>query len=368
VTHGRRGRRPPDGAPAAVSVLPLPACYLLPLRSSHPQEGLTDYLRTVARLLQVIVVDGSAPEVFAVHHAWWAEFALHVPPARVELNGKVAGVLTGLDLAVHDRVVIADDDVRYTPELLQRVVGLLDEAEVVRPQNAFEPLPWHALLDTGRTLLNRWTGGDWPGTLAVRRSALPHGYAGGVLFENLEMVRTVVAGGGRERLALDCVVPRLAPTTRHYLGQRVRQAYDELARPLRLTVALSVVPGLWATRRRPRVRAAAAAALVAIAEGGRWRAGGRAAYPGAAALLAPLWVLERGVTAWLALGCRLGLGGIRYGDVVFQRAATPPRVLRRAHRPAPDAGAPAAADAAGRGRTAPLASRSGMARVGGPAM
>src|SRR5918911_162822 len=86
--------------------------------------------------------------------------------------------------APDERVVIADDDVRYDEESLARVVDALDRADVVRPQNYFDPLPWHACLDTARTLLNRISGGDWPGTLAVRRSRLmsTNGYDGNVLF------------------------------------------------------------------------------------------------------------------------------------------------------------------------------------------
>ena len=67
--------------------------------------------------------------------------------------------------------MIADDDVRYEPAALRRAAELLDEHDLVRPQNFFEPLPWHARWDTARTLLNRGFGRDYPGTLAVRRLA-----------------------------------------------------------------------------------------------------------------------------------------------------------------------------------------------------
>ena len=97
-------------------------------------------------------------------------------------------------------MVIADDDVRYDEAALDAVRRLLDRAALVRPQNYFAPLPWHACLDTARTLINRVTGGDWPGTFGVRRAALERtgGYDGNVLFENLEMVRTIKAAGGVE--------------------------------------------------------------------------------------------------------------------------------------------------------------------------
>ena len=57
-------------------------------------------------------------------------------------NGKVHGVLTGLRLASHENVVLADDDVRYSVELLSELVAELEFADVVRPQNFFAPLPW----------------------------------------------------------------------------------------------------------------------------------------------------------------------------------------------------------------------------------
>jgi hypothetical protein len=68
------------------------------------------------------------------------------------------------------RELIADDDVRYDAAGLDRMRALLDGADLVRPQNYFHPLPWHARWDTARTLLNRSLGGDYPGTFGVRLS------------------------------------------------------------------------------------------------------------------------------------------------------------------------------------------------------
>ncbi|MBV9772433.1 MAG: glycosyltransferase family 2 protein [Gemmatimonadetes bacterium] len=315
--------------------------YVLPLRSSAPQldAEFTGYLRRIAERAELLVVDGSPPEVFAAHRAAWGSFARHLPvdPELATPNGKVGGVLTGVRHASHERVVIADDDVRYDPASLAAVAAALDHAEVVRPQNYFAPLPWHALWDTGRILLNRATDGDWPGTLAVRRSALlaTGGYDGGVLFENLELVRTVVAAGGRERLAREVLVLRRPCDASHFYGQRVRQAYDEFARPGRLAVQLAVVPAVAALAASGRwgtlVAAAAAAAVAALAEAGRRRDGGTRVFPAGASLLAPGWLLERGVCAWLAVGRRLLRGGVRYRDSTLRRAATPVRELRRRH-------------------------------------
>jgi FPC/CPF motif-containing protein YcgG len=327
-----------NGAGAEHGVL-LAASYVLPIKARAPQDGdLTAYLRHLARLIDdVVVVDGSASAVFARHARAWGGLARHVRPATETPMGKVGGVLTGLALARHDRVVIADDDVRYSRCGLERLVGLLDRAEVVRPQNVFRvegggPLPWHARWDTGRTLLNRLGGGDWPGTLGVRRSALADGYRGDVMFENLELVRTVRAGGGREAVPLDLFVPRRPPTARHFVSQRVRQAYDEWARPGRLAAQLAVLPvaGALAARKRWRLLGAGALAIVVAAEAGRRRGGGRRAFAPMAPLWAPLWVAERAVTSWLAVGARLR-GGVGYGGGRLRDAATPLRDLQRRH-------------------------------------
>lgn len=316
---------------------PLAASYVLPLKARTPQDGeLTGYLRRLVRFVDdVIVVDGSPPEVFTRHAEAWAPLARHLRPEVTTPMGKVGNVLIGLRHARHERVVIADDDVRYDETTLRRAVALLGEAEVVRPQNVFRPRPWHARWDTGRTLLNRLAGGDWPGTLAVRRSALEAtgGYRGDVLFENLELVRTVQAAGGREAVPLDLFVERRPPSTRHFLSQRVRQAYDEWARPGRFAAQLAVLPTVAALAARGRWRALGASVLgtVAVAEVGRRRAGGRRVFAPTAALWAPLWVAERTVTSWLALGTRLVRGGVRYGGNRLRDAATPLRVLRRRH-------------------------------------
>jgi Glycosyltransferase like family 2 len=317
---------------------PLDLSYVVPVRwrDGAQREELAAYLARVAPLVaEVIVVDGSEPEVFAADAAAWGEHVRHVPPGEGEewLMGKVAGVRTGVELASHERVVIADDDVRYEPEALRRIAELLESHDLVRPQNYFDHLPWHARWDTARTLLNRSLGRDYPGTLAVRRSRmLAMGmYDGDVLFENLELMRTVRAHGGSVAAPLDLYVARAPPSAAHFWGQRTRQAYDDFALPGRMALWLAVVPLLLlsALRRRPRLALGPVATAVGAAELGRLRAGGREYFPATSSLLAPVWILERGVCAWLAVWQRLRFGGVRYGDSVIPVAAHSERWLRR---------------------------------------
>lgn len=315
------------------------ATYILPVRQDAiaPDDDLTEYLRFLSERLEVLIVDGSPPDIFADHARRWGKLARHISPEPdlLTLNGKVGGVVTGLRSARHERLIIADDDVRYDENGLERMLTALETADVVRPQNYFDPHPWHALWDTARSLLNRMTGGDWPGTLGVRRSVLiaTGGYDGGVLFENLEMVRTVRSAGGHEAVLLDTFVRRAPPNAQDFWSQRVRQAYDEFARPARLAVWLAVIPtvlGLIVTRRWTAL-CSLPVSIIALAESGRRRAGGRSVFPALASLLAPAWVMERAVCSWMAVGLRLTRGGVPYRGMVLQRAATPMRILRRRH-------------------------------------
>jgi hypothetical protein len=306
--------------------------YVLPLKWSDDADlpDLTEYLRWLSGRARVVVVDGSPDRLWRRHHHAWGGRVVHLRPQVTALNGKVAGVLTGLRHAVAEAVVIADDDVRYDADSLARTVAALAGADLVGPQNFFDPLPWHARWDTARSLLNRAVAADYPGTFAVRRSTFERmgGYSGSVLFENLELMRTVRAHGGVVRRPLDIYVARRPASARRFFDQRVRQAYDDLAQPWRLAAFLPVLPGLTSRRTRWSMVGAVLGSTF-VAEAGRRRAGGSAVFPWQTSLFAPAWVLERSVCGWLAVGQRALLGGVRYAGSRLPTAAHSNRQLRR---------------------------------------
>ncbi|HEY6551528.1 MAG TPA: glycosyltransferase family 2 protein [Solirubrobacterales bacterium] len=320
--------------------------YVVPLRWTEPGpiEELADYLRLLATEVdEVLVIDGSPAPLFDQHATALREIARHLAP-HSDLDfrmGKVNGVVTGVREALRQRVVLADDDVRYDLAALGRTVNLLGEADLVRPQNYFDELPWHARWDTARSLLNRvFTGdptfpvGDFPGTLAVRREAFhaSGAYDGDALFENLELMRTVRAAGGVVLTPLDLYVARRPPSARHFFSQRVRQAYDDFAIPARIGAFLAMGPLAAHSLRHHRGRRLAAAGLasVIVAEVGRRRAGGAERFPPSCSLLAPAWICERSICSWLALGAKLR-GGVRYGEGRLSHSATSMRRLRRSY-------------------------------------
>ena len=311
--------------------------YVLPFRRADDSdvEELTNYLRELSTLVaELIVVDGSHPEHFSEHHDLWRGLCVHVPP-RTGLsfaNGKVDGVFTGVEVAQHDKVVIADDDVRYNGNSLKRMESELEGAELVRPQNYFSPAPWHAVWDGGRSLLNRAFGADYPGTLGIRRAAFLScgGYDGDTMFENLELIRTIEESGGRSKSPLDLYVRRVPPSATRFWSQRTRQAFDDLAQPWRLFTFLTIVPLLFKQVTRGRIKGivVAVCAPIAIAEIGRRRAGGRRYFSPLASMCAPLWVLERAVCVWVALIMR-ARGGVPYGGGRIKVAANSRRTIRK---------------------------------------
>lgn len=314
----------------------LDGTYVLPLKWSDTSSSseMTEYLAWLSRRIDVIVVDGSPVEVFEHHAERWSPLIKHIwpDPDLHFANGKVDGVTTGIRAAGSDAVIIADDDIRFDEETLARVIDSLVDHDLVFAQSYLDPTPWYAQWEEARILLNRAFGVQFPVAMGLRRSMFlaMGGYDGNVMFENLELIRSMRYAGARIAAPDDLFVRHLAPDQSWFWSQRVRQAFDDLTLRGRMALWLSLGP-LAATavgKRRTRSIAAAALLAVGVAEIGRRRGGGAKVYPATAPLFAPLWLAERAVCSWVAMWHRLRTGGIPYRGGVVERAATPPKELR----------------------------------------
>ncbi len=304
--------------------------YLLTIRrvrfDKHEAEYFREYFRLiVAASCDVLVVDGSPSDVFAAHKEVWGGVCLHAPvdPRHEYLNGKVNGIHTGIAIAAHERVILADDDIRYTEGDVRRMTALLACNDMVRPQNYLRPLPFWARMESARMLINRaWIAeGDYPGTLGVRRSAMLRvgHYDGDVLFDNEEIVRHFRAHGACVFYARDFFILKRPPTFQKWLEQRPRQAYEDFVMRAKtaffasLPVALALVWFVAGWRWALAFVASAACGAAAVAARGLGDGAARF-FPAWLCLYAPLWVGERAVSTYWAFYWRVARGGYPFGD------------------------------------------------------
>ncbi|HEX4629643.1 MAG TPA: glycosyltransferase [Chthoniobacterales bacterium] len=310
--------------------------YLLPIRRGNFSESETARLAVYFGNLNdascdVLVVDGSPAEVRGQHADAWRSVCRHEQVDRSfgYLNDKVNGIHTGVRLAATEKIVLADDDIRYDGTGIERVCQLLDKFEVVRPQNFLSALPWWARMEAARMLINRATlrTGDYPGTCAFRRSAMLRvgPYDGDVLFDNEEIIRHFAKAGATVNYAANLFVRKRPPTFRKWIEQRPRQAYEDfglraktalfLSLPI-LTVWIGLALGLknflaWFLM--------VSIAAVALAAAGRFRGTASQYFPLSVCLFAPLWILERSASTYWALYWHFSRGGYPFGDKILSK-------------------------------------------------
>lgn len=302
--------------------------YLLPIRRVALDEQEAESLRRyfeqlIAAGCELLVVDGSPEEIFVQHRHFWSGVCRHEQVDRSfgYLNDKVNGVHTGVGFASHEKIILADDDVRYAAAKVQEICQLLDHFEVVRPQNFLRPLPWWARMEAARMLINRATlsAADYPGTCAFRKSAMLRvgHYDGDVLFDNEEMIRHFARRQASICYANDLFVEKRAPKLRKWLEQRPRQAYEDF--PLRTKTAIfcAIPLLLLAALIAGQVVVALGALIVlpvALAAAGRARGNAANVFPVAIPFFAPLWAVERSLSTYWALWWCVMRGGYPFGN------------------------------------------------------
>ena len=310
--------------------------YLLPIRrivfSITEAEKFASYFRALkAAGCEVIVIDGSAPAVFEAHAAVWGSICRHEPVNRrfTYLNDKVNAIHTGIAIAANEKIILADDDVRYRAEEIALICERLERFDVVRPQNFVAPLPWWSRVEAARMLINRATlrMADYPGTCAFRRSAALYAgeYDGDVLFDNEEMIRHFARRGLKIDHQIDLFIRKNPPPFRKWLEQRPRQAYEDFglrgktlffATLLPLAVFLAFAGQGQALMFLAIVLAVGS---ILIAAAGRARGEASQVFPQSACWFAPVWILERAASTYAAFSWYLVRGGYPFGDRILSR-------------------------------------------------
>ncbi len=307
--------------------------YLLPIRRSvfGASEAIDlrayfDQLRNAG--CEVLVIDGSPDSVFDQHERIWSGACRHerVDRSFGYLNDKVNGVHTGVAVASEEKIILADDDMRYTAATLSEVCRLLDDYEVVRPQNFLRPLPFWARMEAARMLINRATlrTADYPGTCAFRRATIQRvgHYDGDVLFDNEEIIRHFARSGASVCYAIDLFVEKRPPRFRKWIEQRPRQAYEDF--PLRAkTATFFSIPllllGAAGVGKLGLAFTIVIVAAIGFAAAGWLRGTAREYIPLSVCVFAPLWVLERSVSTYWALYWFVTRGGYPFGDRLLSK-------------------------------------------------
>jgi hypothetical protein len=223
-------------------------------------------------------------------------------------SGTVDLVRTAADVANCEKVIVAAEDVRYTPEAIGQICDLLDLHEVVEPQDYLDPLPWWGGIEAGRILVHRGIEPepDHGVTFGFRKAAV-RSLRTVVAAE--DQVRRLANAGAEVHAATEVFVRRQPGALGEWLDARVRQAGNDFTLPFKSAFFFSMIPMLLLLAVLGGLELAGAYGTVigfaTVALALRGRAGARAFFPMRAVLFAPLWVIERSVIVYLALYRRL---------------------------------------------------------------
>jgi len=228
--------------------------------------------------------------------------------------------------ATCEKVIVAADDIRYTPEAIGQLCDLLDAHEVVEPQDYLDPMPWWGGIEAGRILIHRSIEPqpDHGATFGFHRSALR-------------------AVGTEVYPATDVFVRRQPGALSEWLSSRPRLAGNDFALPMKTAFFFSLVPllVLLATLGGLQLAGGYAGmiAFTSVALALRGRSGAAMFFPLRACLLAPVWVFERSVSVYWALflGVRWrgrSVGGSHRSGTPAAPLDQPTRAVAPARRPA----------------------------------
>jgi hypothetical protein len=296
--------------------------------SADELRKLANYLSTLGLAeVDVVVLDPSPRLQFDLNARIlrWVGRHIAVRPEHCSPSGTVDLVRAALDVAGCEKVIVAAEDVRYTPEAIGQLCDLLDLHEVVEPQDYLDPLPWWGGIDAARILVHRGIEPqpDHGATFGFRRTAVRSLRQIGAADLHDGQARRLAAVGAEVYPAAEVFVRRQPGQLAEWMTERPRQAGDDFMLPMKSAFFFSLVPLLTLLAVLGDLRLAGSYASViafaSVALAIRGRSGAGAFFPLRAVLFAPLWIFERSVSVYWALFRKLR------GADEPQRVAVPDR-------------------------------------------
>ncbi|HEX9406575.1 MAG TPA: hypothetical protein VF975_04610 [Thermoanaerobaculia bacterium] len=292
-------------------------------RSIDELRELGAYLSTLAVSdFDVIVVDASFPPTLDCNRRVlrWVGRHILARPQHLGPLGTVDPIRAAVDLASCEKVIVADAHVRYSDKALEEMSMLLDLHEVIEPQDYLDPLPWWGGIEAGRILVHRSLSPlpDHGSTFAFRKRAIRGLRSIAHSATADDYVRRLASQGAEVFSAIEIFVRRIPPALSEWIRDLPRQADEDFEFPakaafffglLPVAVVLALVGGF-----RFAAAYAGAIAFAAFALAVRGRTGAGRFFPWRACLYAPIWVLERSITAYWALLWRVS-GGAEPGRI-----------------------------------------------------
>jgi hypothetical protein len=310
--------------------------YVVPLEeqaggSIDDLRALSEYLTTLTVAdCDVLILDAASAEHFERNRTIlrWVGRHVAVDAHNRTTSGAIDPVRAAVAFAACEKVIVAAPDVRYTADEIAAVCDLLDLHEVVEPQDYLDPLPWWGGIEAGRMLVHRSIEPypDHGATFGFRRSAI-RGLRGLDAFDlGDDSVRRLSAQGAEIFSALELFVRRRPPQLGEWLHERTRQAEDDFAMPVKSAFFFALIPMAILLTMFGGLRIAGgylgAIAFASVALAVRGRIGAGSVFPLRACFYAPLWVLERAVSVYWALGLKMrGATAPAGGEVLAEKTS-----------------------------------------------
>jgi hypothetical protein len=316
-------------------VLPI-RVFDLPCLSGFQEhyQMLIQHMEQCVQQWEILIVDASPDPIFSVIDAWFADIAQvrHFRPHIQDIaghNNKLLGLRDALPQAQFRYALLLDHDMRPSPDVMREIILRLQDYDCARCMIHYQSFRLAALINVNGIFLVNLLCRDkqfWGHLLLDRRMLLDLGLPRtDTLFDELTIMRHFQHHGKRVGYISTIQIPmayRDSPA--HFIEQRLRYAYENLAYPLRFLFFLSLLPLLLTSLFfSPLITLTLFLVITIGVIGLSWLGQtyyDNGTYPPYTFLYAPLWFWPYPFTSWIALGLRLK-GGIAFGGQIIRRPA-----------------------------------------------